>query len=131
MKSPTYILYKAQVDRLREQTDYKLFDANPQNEVYPYVVMGEIFAKDWSDKFVPGQDVLSTIHIWSGYQGRKEADGMADSIEQALTSNPLDLGTDFHAVVDSLDSYELIVDIDGVTRHGILKFRYLIEEVLA
>jgi hypothetical protein len=129
MKSPTYVLYKAQVDRLRAQTDYKLFDANPQNEPYPYVVMGEVFARDWSDKFIPGQEVLSTIHIWSQYEGRKEADEMADVIEQALTLSPLDLGPDFHAVVDSLDSYSLIIDIDGVTRHGILKFRYLIEEV--
>lgn len=132
MKSPTLVLHKAQVTRIEAQTDYKVFDDNPENEPYPYVVMGEMTARDWSDKSEPGQEVYSTIHIWSRYEGRKEADEMADALEQALTLSPLDLSPNFHAVLDGndiFDSYDLIIDIDGITRHGILKLRYLIEEV--
>jgi hypothetical protein len=129
MKSPTLVLHKAQVERIEANTDFKVFDDNPTNEPYPYVVMGEITARDWSDKSKPGQEVYSTIHIWSRYYGRKEADEMTDAIEQILTASPLDLAPDFRAVLDGLDSYDLIIDIDGKTRHGILKFRYLIEEV--
>jgi len=48
---------------------------------------------------------------------------------QALTKRPLDLGSNFHEVLGVFDSYDLIIDIDGKTRHGILKMRYLIQEV--
>lgn len=129
MKFPTLVLHETQIIRIEAQTDYKVFDENPENEPYPYVVMGEITAKDWSDKFEDGTEVYSTIHIWSQYHGRKEADEMADGILQALTSSTLDLGSNFRAALDRLDGYNLIVDMDGKTRHGILRFKYLIEEL--
>ena len=128
MKSPTLVLHEAQVVRIEAHTDYKMFDENPENEPYPYVVMGEISAKDWSDKFEDGMEVYSTIHVWSQYHGRKEADQMSDGILQALTSSSLDLAPNFRAALDRLDSYNLLVDLDGKTRHGILRFKYLIEE---
>lgn len=132
MKSPTLILHKAQVDRIEAQTSYKVFDNMPKQESFPYIVMGEITARDWSAKSEPGQEVYFTIHIWSQYEGRKEADEIADAVLQALTMSPLDLSPDFHPVLDRddiFDSYDLIIDIDGITRHGILKLHYLIEEV--
>lgn len=129
MKSSTLTLHKAQIDRLKVQTSYKLFDANPENEGFPYITMGEIIARDWSDKFENGTEVYSTIHVWSRYRGRKEADEMADGILQALTSGSLDLAPNFRASFDRLDSYNLIIDMDGITRHGILRMKYLIEEI--
>lgn len=127
MRSPTLPLHKAQVDRIEADTTYTLYDENPQDAAYPYVVMGEITARDWSDKFVPGMEVYSTLHIWSTYNGRKEAEEMADGTIQALTRAPLNLAG-FNAL-GYFESWDLIIDIDGITRHGILKFRYLIEEV--
>ena len=129
MKIPTLVLHEAQVVRIEAYTDYKVFDENPENEPYPYVVMGEISAKDWSDKFEDGMEVYSTIHVWSQYHGRKEADQMSDAILQALTSSPLDLAPNFRAALDRLDGYNLLVDLDGKTRHGVLRFKYLIEEL--
>lgn len=129
MKSPTLALHGAQITRIEAQTAYKVFDENPENEPYPYVVMGAVVARDWSDKFEDGMEVFSTIHVWSQYHGRKEADEMSDRILQALTSSALGLGAAFRAALDRLDSYNLIVDLDGKTRHGILRFKYLIEEV--
>jgi len=128
MKSSTLILHEAQIVRIEAHTNYKVFDENPENEPYPYVVMGEVTASDWSDKFEDGMEIYSTIHVWSQYHGRKEADLMADGLLQALTSSPLDLGSDFRAALNVLDGYNLIVDLDGITRHGILRFKYLIEE---
>ena len=129
MKSPTLVLHKALIDRIEAQTSYKVFDANPENEAFPYVVMGEVLARDWSDKFEDGMEVYSALHVWSQYKGRKEADQMADAILQALTLSPLDLAPNFKASLDRLDSYGLIIDVDGMTRHGILRMKYLIEEL--
>ena len=129
MKIPTLILHKAQIIRIEAHTGYAVFDATSENEPYPYVVMGEVTARDWSDKSADGTEVYSTIHIWSQYHGRKEADQMSDAILQALTSSPLGLGAAFREALGVLDSYNLIIDMDGKTRHGILRFKYLIEEL--
>lgn len=129
MKLPTLVLHRAQVARIEALTAYKVFDENPENEPCPYVVMGEISAVEWSDKLEDGTEVYSTIHVWSDYHGRKEADEMADALTQAFTSSPLDLSPNFRAALDRLDGYNLLVDLDGKTRHGILRFKYLIEEL--
>jgi len=129
MKSPFLVLHDAEVARIEAETSFTVYDDLPEQAVYPYVVMGEMTARDWSDKFEPGQEVYSTKHIWSQYKGKKEVTEMGDAILQALTKSPLDLGPNFRAVLDELDTNEIIVDIDGITRHGILRQRYLIEEV--
>jgi len=129
MKSPFLTLHDAEVARIEAETSYTVYDDIPEQAPYPYVTMGELTARDWSDKFEAGQEVYSTKHIWSQYKGKKEVTEMGDAILQALTKSPLDLGPNFRAVLDALDTNEVIIDIDGITRHGILRQRYLIEEV--
>ena len=129
MKSPFLTLHKAQYDRLTAAMSCKVFDNLPEQAEFPYIVMGEVSGRDWSDKFEPGQEVFSTVHIWSQYPGRKEAAEMQDAILQALTSSPLDLGPGFYTARGALDMSEMIMDIDGTTRHGIVRMKYLIEEL--
>lgn len=129
MKSPFLALHDAEVSRIEAATDYTVYDDAPEQASYPYVVMGEMTARDWSDKFEPGQEVHSTKHIWSQYRGKKEVTEMGSAIMEALSASPLDLSPNFRAVLQELDMNEIIVDIDGITRHGILRHRYLIEEV--
>jgi len=129
MKLPTLTLHKAQIDRLEAQTSYSIYDDHPENAKFPYVTMGEITARAWCDKFEDGMEVYSTIHIWSRYHGRKEAEEMSDNILQALTSSSLYLGPNFRAALDGLDSFNLIIDLDGITRHGILTIKYLVEQL--
>ncbi len=130
MKSPFLVLHQAQRDRIIADTGYKVFDDFPGQDVaMPYVISGEVTGRDWSDKFAAGQEVTSTIHVWSGYPGRKECAEMLDKILQALSREGLYLGQDFRAVYSGLELSEIIIDIDGVSRHGVLRFKYLIEEV--
>jgi len=128
MKSPFLVLHKAIRDRIISATGRDVYDDFPENVSMPYIIAGEIEGRDWSDKFAPGQEIVASIHVWSKYPGKKEAAEIMDEILQALSLEPLSLGEAFRAVCQSLDLSEIIVDIDGITRHGILKFRYLIEE---
>lgn len=130
MRSPLLALHKAQYDRLTTALPTRrIYDNLPEQVEFPYIVMGEASGRDWSDKFAAGQVVFSTIHIWSRYPGRKEAAEIQDQVLQALTSAPLDLGPSFRAAFNGLDMSEIIIDIDGTTRHGIVRIRYLIEEL--
>jgi len=129
MKIPTLALHGAQVVRIEALTGYTVYDENPQNAAFPYVVMGEMTGKGWRDKLEDGMEVYSTIHVWSQYHGRKEVDEMSDKILQALSSSTLSLAPNFLAAFDRLDDYSLMVDIDGISRHGIMRFKYYIEEL--
>lgn len=129
MKSPFLSLHDAEVARIEAETEYVVYDDMPEQAPYPYVNMGEMTAMDWSDKSKPGQEVHSTIHIWSQYKGRKEVVEMGDMVIRALTKTSLVLAPNFRIVLAELDMDELIMDIDGITRHKILRHRYLIEEV--
>lgn len=130
MKSPFLQLHQAQRDRIITETGYQVYDDFPSQDVsMPYVVSGEVSGRDWSDKFAAGQEVTSTIHVWSDYPGRKECAEMLDGILQALSRGDLYLGQDFRAVYSGLEMSEIIIDIDGVSRHGVLRLRYLIEEI--
>ena len=129
MKLSTLAIHAAQVDRIEALTSYTIYDGTPQDVVFPYVAMGEITAKRWCDKLEDGTEVYSTIHIWSQYDGRKEADEMADAISQALSSSPISVAPSFLLALGKLDGYSLIVDMDGETRHGVLRMRYLVEEL--
>ena len=129
MKSPFLTLNTAIGDRIIDRTGREVFDDTPENEKFPYITLGSMIGRDWSDKFIPGQEVHATVHIWSQYPGKKEVSEIGDEILQALTRTPLDLGVGFNAVVDGLDSHNVIMDIDGFTRHAIITMRYLIEEV--
>lgn len=129
MKSPFLALHDAEVARIEAETNYTVYDDIPKQAAYPYVVMGEMTGTDWSDKFEPGQEVFSTKHIWSQYQGKKEVVEMGDAILQALSKSTLDLAPNFRAVLQDLDLNDFLMDIDGKTRHVILRHRYLIEEV--
>lgn len=129
MKSPFLSLHKAIRDRIVNVTGREVYDDFPKNVSMPYIIMGEIDGRDWSDKFRPGQEIGVTMHIWSNYPGKKEVAEIMNGVLQALTSEPISLGIEFNAICEGLDMSEIIIDIDGVTRHGILRFRYLIEEV--
>ena len=130
MKSPFLVLHQAQRNRIIAETGSKVFDDFPGQDIaMPYVIMGEVSGRDWSDKFSPGQEITSTIHIWSDYPGRKECAEIEDAVLRALSGDALSLGQEFRAVYSGLDLSEIIIDIDGVTRHGVLRIRYLVEEI--
>ena len=129
MKSPFLAIHKAIRDRIISATGREVYDDFPENTPMPHIIAGEIEGRDWSDKFQPGQELTATIHVWSDYPGKKEVAEIMDGVLQALTSEPLSLNSEFSAVCEGLDMSEIIIDIDGVTRHGILRFKYLVEEV--
>jgi hypothetical protein len=130
VKSPFLPLHQSQRDRIISETGFAVYDDFPGKDVaMPYIVMGEVSGRDWSDKFAAGQEVTSTLHIWSDYPGRKECAEMQDAILRALSGDALSLGQEFRAVYSGLDMTQILIDLDGVTRHGVLRIRYLIEEV--
>lgn len=130
MKSPFWPLQVALVARIKSETNYAVYDNHPEQAKFPYIIVGEIQAQDWMDKSKPGSQVIATIHFWSQYAGKKEVAAMIDQVMQAIDYpwNP-NLAPDLNVVLHQLDLSEIIVDVDALTFHGILKWKYLIEEL--
>lgn len=130
MKSPLWALQCALFQRIKALSTHPVSDGTEEMTDFPYIKMGETMVISWSDKSKPGTSVLQTFHFWSQYNGRKECLEMMDEVLKTITEGWMpDLGTDFRVVHQELDGQDVIVDLDGTTRHGILRMKYLIEEL--
>jgi len=126
MKSPLLLLQKAIYERLKASLPCSVYDEVPAGASMPYVTLGEDTARDWSTKLEAGQEITHTLHVWSTYNGMKEAKEIIDKVIQALTSAPLQV-EGFYVVVAMLDMVETLRDPEGY-RHGVIRFRFKIQE---
>ncbi len=102
----------------------RVFDHAPQGSDFPYLVIGESQASQFDTKTESGLDQRLTLHTWSRYRGLKETKEIMAAVIDALDGQSLAVGG--HALV--LLRFEFattIVDDDGLTRHGVQRFRVL------
>lgn len=103
-----------------------VLDHVPQSTPYPYLVVGESKATPFDSKTEEGMEQVVTLHSWSTYNGMSEIKSIMAAVVAAL--DRASLAVSGHALVDiSFVSSEAMLDEDGVTRHGIQRFRVLTE----
>lgn len=103
-----------------------VLDDVPQGQAFPYAVIGEDVVTDWSMLDRDGEDIDTTIHVWSRYAGKKEAKLLMATIKAALHERPLTVAGQ-HLVVLRFTFETLFLEPDGKTRHGVLRFRALLQ----
>lgn len=130
MKSSAWPLQKAIYARLNSRLSVPVYDHVPNDAPFPFVAVGEDTEVDWSAKSEPGEEVTHTVHIYSRWQGMKEAKDIKDQVIRALTEAwELDLGDEFRIVMHRLDSANSFRENEK-TRHSVLRMRYLIQEAI-
>ncbi|OZI17928.1 DUF3168 domain-containing protein [Bordetella genomosp. 7] len=102
----------------------RIYDAVPQNTEFPYVVIGEDDSTAYDDDVNLGADTDLTLHVWSRHEGRKEAKEILQLIYDALSRYPLAV-TGAHTVLLDAEYQNTLLDPDGLTRHGVIRFRLL------
>ncbi len=127
MKLPLAALQTALYSALAD-ISCPVYDQVPEKASYPYVTLGEDTNLDWSTKNTRGHETTHTLHVWSEYEGMDEVKSIMDEVARAITGAPLILG-DFAVASAKLEFSTAMRDPDGKTRHGVLRFRFLIEEV--
>ncbi len=101
-----------------------VYDAVPQGAAYPHIEIGEGLTLDWSAGLMRGEEHRVDIHVWSRYRGAKEARELIAKIKDRLHEQALALTG--NALVDvRFSDADLAVDADGLTRHGVVRFRAL------
>lgn len=103
----------------------KVYDDIPQNSAYPIVQIGQDDSLDYSTKDEAGMDMTVNLHIWSRSHGSKEAKNIMDRVHTLLHDANLSV-TGFNFVNLRFEFSDIIRDPDGITRHGIMRFRAVI-----
>jgi len=102
----------------------RVFDHVPQGSPFPYLVIGAVRATPFDTKTEAGLDQSLTIHTWSRYRGLKETKDVMAAVLTVLDGQSLAVAG--HTLV--LLRFEFattVVDDDGLTRHGVQRFRAL------
>jgi hypothetical protein len=104
----------------------RLYDHVPQSSAFPYVAIDQMRINDWSTGSERGSEHVLMLHIWSRYDGKREAYEIADAIRNRLDDAELTL--DDNRLVNLMHQYsDLKRDPDGQTCHAIMRFRAVTE----
>lgn len=102
-----------------------VYDDVPEGANYPYVIVGEHTSNNFGSKTLDGLEYTLTIHIWSQYRGRKEVKEIAEIIYDALHDSSLSVSG--ASLVNLRQEFETtLLDSDGITRHGVMRFRAVV-----
>lgn len=103
-----------------------VFDAVPQNQPFPYIVIGEATEVPFNTFGRVGRDSTFTIHIWSQYNGFREALSILEEMNRILDGTTLNL-PDLSLVYIVYENAFTLVDGDGATRHVPARYRVVVQ----
>ena len=102
------------------------FDHVPQETTFPYIVIGDDTSIPWDTDDSIGSETTCTIHVWSRHRGRKEVKEIMRTIYEALHRQELSIIGG--ALVEcQAELEESFMDPDGLTRHGVIRFRLTVD----
>ena len=102
-----------------------VFDDVPENTAYPYIVIGEETATNIDTKDKDAHEHTLTIHVWSQYRGRKEIKNIMSSVYTTLHNASITVSG--ASLVNIRHEFErTLLESDGITRHGVIRFRAVV-----
>lgn len=103
----------------------RIFDDVPTAPGFPYIAYGEgQTVGDDTDGCGDGSEIFVDINVWSRTIGFTECKRIADAVRTALKTAPSISGATVSVVEYRGTRY--LRDPDGLTKHAIVEFRYLI-----
>ena len=118
---------------VNDKTKPAIYDNVPEavdagnDSVFPYVTIGDDTFLEWDTDNSQGKEATLTIHSWSRYRGRKEVKEIQGAIYNVLHLSNLNI-TGYYSVLMLSEYSETLVDPDGLTRHGVQRFRLIMEK---
>lgn len=97
---------------------------------FPYVVIGEDTHIPFDTDDSLGSESTLTLHTWSRYRGKKECKEIMALNYDALTRQSLAVDG-YDLITIEFEYSEVVLDPDGITRHGVQRFRALTEQATA
>ncbi len=94
---------------------------------YPRITIGDDTLLDWDTDTSYGAELTCTIHVWSVEAGREQAKMILAKIAEILHDQRLAVAG-FDDVYVRREFEEVTTLQDGATRHGIARYRIVVEE---
>lgn len=105
-----------------------VYDDVPQGADFPYVSIGDDTLIPFDQDACLGAEATVTLHTWSRERGRKQTKMIQGVLYDALHRYALQV--DGSHTVDCLwEMSESFLDPDGHTRHGVSRFRVLLQKL--
>ncbi|UGX98234.1 DUF3168 domain-containing protein [Bradyrhizobium barranii subsp. barranii] len=104
----------------------RVYDQVQSAPTYPYVSLGDGQVLPDKAECIDGVEVSLQIDVWSRGVGYVEAKQIGAAIIAALDDQPLTVDG-FNVTVFELADAQYLRDPDGLTRHGAITFRALLE----
>lgn len=101
-------------------------DHVPEDALFPYIVLGETAGRPHETQAGGGLELEMTLHIYSRGEGMKELKSIMTEVHTALHDADFSV-TDQTLVLCRLLSSETFLENDGLTRHGVQRFRIITE----
>jgi hypothetical protein len=102
-----------------------VYDEVIEGNTYPFITLGEETTIDYSTKTATGGETTINIHIWSQYKGSKQTKEIMDKVHDLLHDSNLSV-TGFNLINLRFEYSDIMRDPDGITRHGVMRFRAII-----
>ncbi len=104
-----------------------VYDHVPQGGGFPYVTVGDGLARAWGAVDVAGVEATLVLHVWSRERGRREVKQIMAEIRRVLDDAALSLSG--HALISlRFEQSRTLLEPDGLTYHGITRFRAVTHE---
>lgn len=124
----TGLLQILQTDPVLVNMSKGIFDGTippGEEEHFPYVVIGEVDEVPADLQHVSGRQCSQTVHVYSGYQGAKEAKLLGNRIVLLVDNHPERFITEgWHIAQARLEFSQMLVEEDEI-RHLAIRFRIL------
>lgn len=102
-----------------------VYDDVPQQSNYPYVQIGEETSANNGTKTLDGVEHTLTMHIWSQYRGRREIKTIMKSVYDLLHNTAISVSG--ASLVNVRQEFSTtLAENDGITRHGVIRFRAVV-----
>lgn len=129
-------LQTAIFSRLTDQlSSYRVYDTPPNQPDgmplanFPYVTIGDDTLSPFDTDDTLGMSATVTLHVWSRTDGKKQTKEILGLIYDALNRQAASLSAAGYRFVDCLHEFtEIIEEVDGKTRHGVCRYRVLMEK---
>jgi hypothetical protein len=108
----------------------RIYDGVPEKPAFPYITIGDSQVIDdggGDPQCTGGWEIFEDIHIWSRHPERSKRE--LKQISAQVASVLLDVATveDFRVVVRQVQAFRAFRDPDGITEHGVLTMRFLLD----
>lgn len=108
--------------------DGRVYDRVPGTPDFPYITIGDEQVLDNGNSCDDGWEIYSDIHVWSRPRAgsKLEAKTLVAAIVARLVDQTITV-TGFRVVISQMERVEYMRDPDGLTEHGVLTVRHVLD----